>query len=59
MQKNEVRCRVLVGGELRSHKGLNLPGLELGIPAFTPRDRDCLRFALEQGVEAVSQSPDL
>ena len=56
VQGPEVRCRVLVGGELRSQKGLNLPGLELGIPAFTPRDRDCLRFALEQGVEAVSQS---
>src|SRR5262249_56645806 len=31
----EVRCRVVVGGEIRSRKGVNLPGLELGIPAFT------------------------
>ncbi len=51
-----VRCRVLVGGELRSRKGLNLPGLDLGIAAFTPRDAECLRFALEQGVHAISQS---
>jgi pyruvate kinase len=52
----EVLCTVLVGGELRSRKGLNLPGIDLGISAFTDRDRDCLKFALEHGVDAVSQS---
>jgi pyruvate kinase len=51
-----VHCRVDVGGELRSGKGLNLPGVDLGVPAFTERDRECLRFALEAGVDAVSQS---
>jgi len=55
-QGSEVRCKVLVGGELRSRKGLNLPGIDLGISAFTERDRECLKFALEQGVDAVSQS---
>jgi len=53
---DEVRCKVVVGGELRSRKGLNLPGIDLGITAFTDRDRECLRFAMEQGVDAVSQS---
>ena len=52
----EVLCVVRVGGELRSRKGLNLPGIDLGISAFTERDRECLRFALEHGVDAVSQS---
>lgn len=52
----DVMCRVKVGGELRSRKGLNLPGIDLGISAFTARDRDCLAFALEHGVDAVSQS---
>jgi pyruvate kinase len=52
----EVRCKVVVGGELRSRKGLNLPDIDLGITAFTERDRECLRFAMEQGVDAVSQS---
>ncbi|HTL54407.1 MAG TPA: pyruvate kinase [Candidatus Limnocylindrales bacterium] len=53
---NEVVCVVKVGGELRSRKGLNLPGIDLGISAFTERDRECLKFALEHGVDAVSQS---
>jgi pyruvate kinase len=52
----EVHCKVAVGGELRSKKGLNLPGVALGISAFTDHDRACLKFALEHGVDAVSQS---
>jgi pyruvate kinase len=52
----EVACVVQAGGELRSRKGLNMPGIDLGISAFTERDRQCLEFALEHGVDAVSQS---
>jgi pyruvate kinase len=52
----DVECRVVAGGELRSRKGLNLPGIDLGISAFTEHDRACLKFALEHGVDAVSQS---
>jgi len=53
---DDVECRVLVGGELRSRKGLNLPGIDLGLCAFTEHDHDCLKFALENGADAVSQS---
>jgi pyruvate kinase len=54
--RNDVHCRVLAGGDLRSRNGLNLPGIDLGIPAFTDRDHACLKFALKHGVDAVSQS---
>ena len=53
---HDVQCSVAVGGELRSRKGLNLPGIDLGIGAFTDHDRACLEFALQHGVDAVSQS---
>ena len=53
---NDVMCKVVVGGELRSKKGLNLPGIDLGITAFTDRDHECLKFAMAHGVDAVSQS---
>jgi pyruvate kinase len=56
IQGQVVNCRVVVGGELRSRKGLNLPDIDLGISAFTEHDRKCLEFALAQGVDAVSQS---
>jgi pyruvate kinase len=52
----DVHCRVVVGGELRSRKGLNIPGINLGVSAFTDHDRACLEFALGHGVDAVSQS---
>ena len=56
VEEADVLCKVLVGGELRSRKGLNLPGIDLGISAFTDRDRECLKFAIENGIDAVSQS---
>lgn len=56
VRPREVACQVLVGGELRSHKGVNFPGIDLGISAFTERDRQCLEFAAAQRLDAVSQS---
>jgi pyruvate kinase len=52
----DVHCRVIIGGQLSSNKGINLPGIDLGIAAFTDRDRELLAFAAEQNLDAVSQS---
>ncbi len=52
----QVRCRVCVGGELRSRKGVNFPGIDLGIRAFTEQDRRFLAFAAEERLDAISQS---
>ncbi|MCF7984019.1 MAG: pyruvate kinase [Thiohalocapsa sp.] len=52
----DVVCSVRAGGELRSRKGLNLPGIDLGISAFTDNDRGWLAFAAEHAIDAVSQS---
>lgn len=54
--EQEVHCTVRVGGELRSYKGVNFPGIDLGISAFTDRDRELLAFAAEQELDAISQS---
>ncbi|BBO83630.1 pyruvate kinase [Desulfosarcina ovata subsp. sediminis] len=56
VQSPEIRCEVAVGGMIRSRKGLNIPDVDLGISAFTDHDRHCMTFALENGVDAVSQS---
>ncbi|HMK56635.1 MAG TPA: pyruvate kinase [Dissulfurispiraceae bacterium] len=53
---NNVKCEVVVGGELRSRKGLNLPGIDLGISAFTETDRQWLGIAKRLELDAVSQS---
>jgi pyruvate kinase len=52
----EVRCRIVVGGKLTSHKGLNLPTASLSLPAITEKDRADLRFGVAQGVDFVALS---
>jgi len=56
VQGKEVACRVVVGGLLSDHKGINLPGTAVSIPALTPKDREDLVFALAQGVDFVALS---
>lgn len=51
-----VEAKVLVGGILKSNKGINLPGANLSIPGFTEKDEEDLAFGLEQGVDAVAIS---
>ncbi len=52
----DIHCVVLVGGEVRSRKGINVPGLKYQLGALTPRDEELLKFVLDLGVDAVSLS---
>ncbi len=56
MERARARCTVVDGGEVRSHKGVNLPGVPLPIPSLTRKDLADLDFALEQGVDFVALS---
>jgi pyruvate kinase len=51
-----VHAKVLVGGTLSSHKGINLPGVKLRISGFTEKDKADLAFGISQGVDAVAIS---
>jgi len=51
-----ARCRVVVGGEVKSHKGVNLPGVPVPIPSLTKKDLDDLQFALGLGIDFVALS---
>jgi pyruvate kinase len=51
-----ARARVVVGGEVSSHKGVNLPGVPIPIPSLTQKDLDDLEFALRLGVDYVALS---
>jgi pyruvate kinase len=51
-----VRCAVVVGGLVSSHKGVNLPGVPLPIPSLTRKDYEDLHFALELGVDYIALS---
>lgn len=51
-----VETRVTLGGVLKPHKGVNLPGARLNIPALTEKDRADLAFGITQKVDAVALS---
>jgi pyruvate kinase len=53
---DSVETEVILGGTLKSHKGVNLPGANLNIQAFTDKDKRDLAFGLEQGVDAIALS---
>src|SRR5690554_5523060 len=52
----DVHTSVVLGGVLKPHKGVNLPGVKLNVPALTEKDRQDLAFGLELGVDAVAMS---
>jgi len=51
-----VKARVLNGGPLKSHKGLNLPGIQVSAPSITEKDAADIKFAVEQQVDYLALS---
>ena len=54
--RNALTAKVIVGGTLTSHKGINLPGVRLRIAGFTEKDEADLAFGISQNVDAVAIS---
>lgn len=52
----DVVARVIHGGPLGSHKGINLPGAHISIPSITEKDVADLRFGISRDVDLVAQS---
>ena len=55
-QADHLSARVVVGGVLSDHKGLNIPGVSLPMSALTAKDRRDLQFALEHGADWIALS---
>ena len=53
---SEVICDIANGGMLGEHKGINLPGVRLRVPALTAKDRADLAFALKHGADYIAVS---
>ena len=49
-------CKVVRGGILKSHKGVNLPGAKLTLPSLSYKDKADLRFGIAQGVDYIALS---
>ena len=55
-EPSALSAKVIIGGTLSSHKGINLPGVRLRIPGFTEKDEEDLAFGISQDVDAVAVS---
>ncbi len=51
-----VATRVVEGGRLSNHKGLNLPGVAVSVPALTEKDEADLRWAIRLGIDMIALS---
>ena len=56
VRRSDVTCEVVNGGALGEHKGINLPGVKLRVPALTAKDRADLAFAIKHGADYIAVS---
>ena len=56
VSEKDVKCEVIIGGELYSHKGLNLPGAKIFLDPVTEKDLKIVEFALNEEIDTFSIS---
>ncbi|MDO9509453.1 MAG: pyruvate kinase [Thermovirgaceae bacterium] len=52
----EIKCRIIVGGELGENKGISVPGVKTSLPVLTPKDIKDVRWALENRMDFIALS---
>jgi len=55
-QKSKLKTRVVIPGEIKERKGINMPGLKLDFKGLTLRDREHIRFCVENKIDYIAQS---
>ncbi|WP_028306986.1 pyruvate kinase [Desulfitibacter alkalitolerans] len=56
VEGTEIYCKVLNGGELSNRKGVNVPGVQVNLPAITEKDKADIHFGIEQEVDFIAAS---
>jgi len=56
IDSHTLRCKATIGGEIQKGKGVNFPGVSLGVPALTDQDKEDLRLALNEGSDWIALS---
>lgn len=52
----EIICKVIVGGELKGRRGVNLPDTDISISSLTPKDKEDLKFGIKNKVDYFALS---
>jgi pyruvate kinase len=56
VETSDIFCKVIIGGILRSYKGINLPDANIRIPSITPKDIELIEFGIQKGVSIFGLS---
>ena len=54
--ETEIQCKVINGGELGERKGVNVPNVPIRLPAITEKDKEDIRFGVEQDIDFIAAS---
>ena len=56
VKRHDIVCRVMNTGTIKSKKGVNIPGVKLSLPALTERDKEDIKFGIENDIDFVAAS---
>ncbi|GIQ65879.1 hypothetical protein PACILC2_44470 [Paenibacillus cisolokensis] len=56
IQGTEIKCRIRNGGQIKSKKGVNVPGVHISLPGITEKDASDIVFGIEQGIDFIAAS---
>lgn len=56
IQGTEINCRIVNSGQIKSKKGVNVPGVHISLPGITEKDANDIVFGIEQGVDFIAAS---
>ena len=56
VNNDDIVCVVENSGIVKNHKGVNVPGVKVNLPAITEKDRSDIEFGIEQGIDFIAAS---
>ncbi|MGL4772060.1 MAG: pyruvate kinase [Clostridium sp.] len=56
IENTHINCRVIVGGMIKNHKGVNVPNININLPSITDKDKEDIVFGCEMGVDFIAAS---
>lgn len=56
LEGEDIICKVVNGGVISNHKGVNVPGVHINLPYMSEKDRDDILFGIRQGIDFVAAS---
>jgi pyruvate kinase len=56
VEGTEVKCEIIIGGEVNTRKNVNIPGVKVDLPALSEKDKDDIKFGAKHKVDFIAQS---